>query len=361
MGGVRLSGIAMQGCSPPFGCFEGTDGDGDANVYRACVDDLAGQATQITDFDDGGVTSEGIHNPVLSPDRRWILFELANPSTGFFEIWVVSSAPGSPGTQLLSDASNYYIHPFWHPDSDTFVCVKGAAGALSGGSILKTSVSDIGTIATLKTAAGGFSPYRPQFNFDGSRVAYNWDQDVGGTGHLRVMDDDGTNDAALDTAVQYRFQGAQFGWANGINVIAYDDGVPGSNAAYVINDDGTGKVQINANGVAAGALTRVSDRAWPPNDSYVIISAATGIFGSYQDAVRAELDGSTTSVILTTNGGWLQDYFRQVLVFAGRIWFIESQTVLGSCLINGTDYRNDLTIDGAAMDDFGTGDGWFYN
>lgn len=356
-------GVAfVPDCSPPFGALHGTDFSGaDGNVYRACIGDPAGGASQYSSFDDGAITSEGVHNPVLSPDKTKILFELANPSTGFTEIWVVANTPGSNATQLLADASNYYLHPSWHPDSDQFVCVHGASGAILG-AIVSSAVSTPGTTAVLKNKSGTQSPFRPQYNFDGTRIAYLFDTNVGGTGDLMVMDDDGTNDASVDNAVKYRFQGAQFSWANASNVIAYDDGdnTVGTCKTNVINDDGTGKVQINANGDAAGLTCRVSHLAWPPDDSYVVFSANLGL-GVGHNPIRAELDGSTTTDLAFSHGAWLQDNFRQVLVADNRIWFINSQVQLGSVALDGTDYVNYLTIDGAAMADFSTGDGWYFN
>lgn len=361
MAGMRLGGTAVVvTCSPPFGAFEGTDGDGDANVYRACSSDVAGLASEITDFNDGAVTSEGIHNPVLSPDGTKILFELANPSTGFTEIWVVNRTPGSTATQLIADASNYVMHPFWHPDSDQFVYVHGASGSLLG-SIKKASVAAPGTVTTLKTKDATNSPFRPQFSPDGAQVAYLWDQNVGGTGHLRIMDADGSNDSALDTAVRYRFQGPQFAWSHDGTLIAYDDGANSPNAAYVIAPDGTGKTQINSAGDAAGVGVRVSDRAWPDDDSYVILAATAGLFTG-QAPTRCELDGSGSTYLNALHGSSNSDYFRQVLVVDGRIWFIEtSNQMVSSVAIDGSDYTVHLTIDGGAMSDMGSGDGWFYN
>ena len=354
----RLRALTPLVCGPPFGAFEGTSGDGDANVYRACVGDVAGEASKITSFNDGGLTSEGCHNPVLSPDGSKILFELSNPSTGYQEIWVVSSTPGSGATQLLADASNYYMHPWWHPDGDRFLCVHGSGGSFDG-SIISTSVSDPGTVATLKSTDGIYSPFRPQFNFDGSRIAYMWDKQIGAGGELRVMDPDGSNDSLLDTIDRYRFQGGQYSWANAANKLAYDNGAGGVNTAYVINDDGTGKTQINANGVAAGANVRVSDRAWPPGDGYVVVSSQC--LGLQLTPVRAELDGSNTTALDATHGASGTAHFRQVLVAGGRIWFIESSLLVVSIALAGGDYRVDLTIDGAAMNAFTTGDGWYYN
>lgn len=357
---IQLSGrIFLTSCSPPFGALLGTDFPGaDGNVWRACVGDTAGQASMYTDFNDGAITSEGVHNPVLSPCNTKILFELANPSTGYTEIWVVANTPNSTATQLIADASNYVMMPMWHPDCDQFTYVHGAGGSLLG-SVKKSSVSSPGITTTLKSASGTFSPFRPAFNYDGSKIAYVFDQNIGGTGQLRVMNSDGTGDTSIDSAVRYRFQGAQFSWALSMNVICYDDGVPsGTNAAYIINSDGTGQTQVNAAGDAASTMVRVSHTAWPPTEDYVIFQSFSGFGGG---PARGELDGSTSTSLNLFNGPWSQDYFRQVILYNQRIWYIKSATQLASMLLDGTDVRNDLTITGAEMDDFSNGDGWYYN
>lgn len=360
MGGVRLGGRAfVLTCSPPFGDSQGTDGN-DVNVWRACVGDTAGLATQYSDFTDGATLVADVFNPVISPDLSSILFNIRNQSTGFFEIWLVANQPGSTATQVLADASNYLLAPSWHPDSDQFTYHRGAGGALSGGAIEKSSVSNPGSVTVLKSAAGGQSPFRPQFNFDGSRIAYMFDNDIGTGGELRVMDADGSNDIQLDTGVRYLAQGPQFSWAHAMNVIAYDDGQSGTNAAYVINDDATGRVQINSAGTAAGASVRVSDRAWPVGDGYVVYGSQLGGAGTVYNPIHAELDGSTTSTLNGSHGAWAQDYFRKVLVANNRIWWIEDTNTLAGVALDGTDYTVYLTIDGAAMKSFASGSGWFY-
>ena len=101
---------------------------------------------------------------------------------------------------------------------------------MAGGTIYKDTVSSPGSPTSLKAATGGRSPFRPQFNFDGSRIAYLMDEDVGsGAGQLRVMDDDGTNDASIvATSDPVRLdQPAQLSWATGANMIAFETGAAG--------------------------------------------------------------------------------------------------------------------------------------
>ena len=100
---------------------------GDPQVYRPCSNNAAGTMTQITNFT-GFTVANQCHNPVLSPDGSKILFEITSATSGYREIWVVN-ATGGTGTQLVADGSNYVIHPFWAPDSDTFVYVRCAGGA----------------------------------------------------------------------------------------------------------------------------------------------------------------------------------------------------------------------------------------
>lgn len=356
MAGIRIGGVTViPVCSPPFALFEGSGGDSDSNVFRACNQ----AASQITDFNDAGTTCEQATQPVLSPDGTKILFEVLSPSSGYTEIWVVNNLQGSTATQLLADGSNYYMMPSWHPDSDQFLCVHGASGAFEG-SVEATSVTDPGTIDVLVTQDGTNAPYRPQYNFDGSRVAYFWDLILGPGGELWVMDSDGTNNAQLDSAVDYRFQGAQGGWANTTDVFAYDDGGGGSSHVYLINGDGSGKTQLDVNGADPGSSAKCSDRPWPPDDSYVVYSAVTAFVTGF-NPIRAELDGSDTTVLNNAHGGANNTYFRQVLVYDGRIWFIETGTTLASCALDGTGYRVDLVTDGVILDSFTVSDAWYEN
>lgn len=363
------SSILLLG--PPITAYEGSALDGDPQVFRAFQDAPPGVLSAVTNFS-GFTQADQCMNPTLSPDGTKIIFEVLSSTTGFREVWVVNNRPHSTPTQLVADASNYCLHPAWGADSDTFVYVKGASGATTGGTIYKDTVSAVGSPTALKSASGGFSPFRPQFNFDGTRVAYVFDKDLGSGGDLRVMDDDGANDASLDSAlIGYRInQPPQFSWANTQNLIAYDDGASGSNALYVIADDGTGKTQINSAGDAAGASSRISGMAWPADDSFVVCSAL--ILHTFYDVVRAELDGSDTSSLNSSHGPVNQSYYQSAVVFGDRIWFIDStdasgsQGKLSSMALDGTDYTNNFDSASGTGDQVSAfsntgGDGFYWN
>lgn len=371
MAGVRIGGVAIVvTCSPPWTAFGGAGAPStDPQVFAACSVDAAGEATVYTDFS-GFTDADQCHNPVLSPDGTKILFEVLGATSGFREVWVVDAVAGSTPTQLVADGSNYVIHPSWGADSDTFVYVHCASGLLAGGTIYKDTVSSPGSPTSLKAATGGFSPFRPQFNHDGTRVAYIWDQDVGsGSSELRCMDDDGTNDAALDnTLAGYTLNDPpQFGWANSQNLIAYTDGQVARNT-YVIDDTGAGKTQLDSAGVAAGVATYVSAFPFAPDDSFVVI---TGNLGSgYISIIRAELDGSNTTDLSTTMGATNQSYYRTAIVHGGRIWFIRATAAngaasrVGSMLPDGSDETTnfDNTLgSGTEVADFTGGDGFYFN
>lgn len=351
----------MVSCSPPLGLSRQSDDT--YNVYRACSNDADGDATQITDFADAGADADGIENPRLSPDGTKILFQRASTITGYTEIWVVDATPGSTATQLVAEAGRYLMHPSWAPDNDTFVYVRGSSGgATSGGQIEKDTVSSPGSPTTIKAASAGFSPYRPQFNFDGSRVAYLWNKDIGTPDELRCMDADGSNDATVDTGVPWISNDPQqYGWARGSNQLCYSN----NTNAYVINDDGTGKTQINANGDAAGVPLIVTADCWAPDDSHVVVTANLG--NGYYDLIRAELDGSDTSRLNLSHGAANQTWMKGAYVYASRIWFIEVASSanggkVASTLIDGTDYRVDLDVNAdTILDWIGGGDGFVWN
>jgi hypothetical protein len=373
MGGIRLGGSATPPlvCSPPFAAYQGTGTvfTGDPQVWRSCEADAPGEATQYTNFS-GFVDADQCGNPVLSPDGTKILFDVLSATTGYDEIWVVDAIPGSTPTPLVQDASNYVMHPAWGADSDTFVYVHGAGGGTNGGTIYKDTVSSPGSPVALKVATGGFSPYRPQFNFDGSRIAYIWDKDLGAGGDLRCMDEDGTNDASLDNTIGGYFfnQPTQFSWANTQNVIAYVDISSSPFKAYVIDDAGAGKTQLNASGDAAGAPVVISRYAWPSDDSFVLITANLGL--GFYSMIRTEVDGSGSTALNGSHGAVVQGYYSAGLVSGGRIWFIDStdasagQGKVSSLALDGTDYVNNLNTSAGAGDQvypFTGGDGWYYN
>lgn len=366
MAGIRIggSGVALV-LSPPFTAYGGAATSGDPQVWRWRSSDLPGEATAYTDFS-GFADSDQNFNPVLSPDGTKILFEVLSPATNFREVWVVDNVPGSTPTQLVADASNYVIHPFWGPDSDTFVYCHFTGGALVSGAILKDTVSSPGSPTTLKSAVANFAPFRPMFNFDGTRVAYIYVEDGGAAvKDLRCMDDDGTNDQSLDNTITAFLSNdpPQLCWARTQNLIAYSDGSNVARNTYVIEDDGTNKTQIDANGDAAGANTNVSGLSWAPADEFVVI---TGNIGSgYITMFRAEVDGSDTTA-LGTSGADNNNFVRGGLVYGNRIWFIKatSPATIGSMALDGSDNQVNFNASlgsGDAVSDLGSGDGWYFN
>lgn len=361
MSGIRLSSAAPRSCSPPLGLQRTSDSS--FNVYRACVGNAAGNATQISNFADGATVIDGVHNARLSPDGRKILFQVLAASGGNEEIWVVSSTPGSTATQLLADVSDSFYHASWASDSDTFVYVQGTGSGLpTGGAIKKDQVSAIGSPTTLKTAAAGFSVYRPQFNYDDSLVAY-WYQQTVGSDALRCMNADGTGDAAVDTGVgNYDNNNPQqFGWARTQNLIAYDAGAN----AYIIASDGTGRVQINANGPAAGVPMNVTADCWAAGDAFVVTTGTSGFL--FLGLYRCETDGSNTTLLNASHGSSNQTWMRGAYVYDNRIWFIETASDVGggkvsSVAMDGSDYVNNLNVlDDTVLEIVSGGDGFVWN
>lgn len=366
MRGLRVSarGSIREIDGPPFGAQRLSDSS--FNVYRVDANTTPGNAAQISNFSDGATVIENTHNARLSPDGTKILFQVLSASTGNEEIWLVSSTPGSTATQLVASGTDSCYHASWAPDSDTFVyCQAAGSGLPTGGAIYKDTVSSPGSPTTVRSASAGFSPYRPQFNYDGSKIAYWWQQNLGSSDELRCMNADGSGDASVDTGVgNYDNNNPQtFGWARAANKLCYDAGAN----AYVINSDGTGRTQINANGDAAAVALNITSDCWAMDDSFVVVTANLG--NGYIDLVRAELDGSDTNSLNASHGAANQTWMRGAYVFNSRVWFIEEASgtsggKISSTLQDGTDYRVHLNVnDGSVLEDIGAsgGDGFVWN
>lgn len=359
MAGVRVGGIGVASvCSP---IFPNTDlGVTDScQIYRACTNNAAGTATQITDFTDGRVNPEDLKNPMLSPDGTKILFETLS-SGNDWEIWVVDNVPGSTATQLVAVNDEHYYHPSWAPDSNTFVYVKGTEPRVGGAfTIFKDTVSAIGTPDTLVTQGSTVSGYlaRPRFNFDGTRIAY-MRNNGSGTKDLRCMDDDGTNNGQVKTISDYDFNDPpSFGWANTQNMIAWQNG---GSEVWIGDDTGGSQVQINTAGAAAGIPGSISNYCWPSDDSFVVFAAQTGTIAGSLCVIRAELDGSNTTELSNTNGPPNLTYLKTPIIWQGKIWFFEfgggtiSANYLSYMELDGTGYQNFLDVSAAsALEPFG--------
>jgi Tol biopolymer transport system component len=236
MAGIRIGGVTIiTVCSPPWAGFGGAGTSGDPQVYVACTSDAAGEATAYTDFA-GFADADECYNPVIYPDGTQVLFEVLSATTGFREIWVTDTTAGATPTQLVTDGSEYCFHPGWGPDSDTFVYVLGSGGALSAGSVYKDTVSAPGSPTLLKANSGSQGSFRPQFNFDGTRVAYLYA--ATGDPQLRCMDDDGTNESVIYTGT---LLGANCAWSWDDTTIGFFDSVGDDRNYMVIQSDGTGQ------------------------------------------------------------------------------------------------------------------------
>lgn len=370
MGGIRIGGSAViRVCSPPMTAFRGSgNAGGESAIWRACTDDAPGTMTEVafTDFADVDQNS----NPRLSPNGRKIAFQALDAATNYYQIWVVNSAPGSTPVLLAATANQYLEHPAWL-DNNTVIFVAHTGGLFTGGGIYSVPAAG-GTPTLLLAAAGGYTPKRPQANFDGSRIAYIWDQDAGTDCDLRVMDADGSNDASLDTTISgyLNSEPPQFSWALASDQLVYSNGViVGTRNVYVIQGDGTGKTQLNANGDAAGVSCDVSHLAWAPADAFVVVSGNRGI-GNGLEPIRCEVDGSTSvGLAASATGPANRSYFRTVLVYASRIWWIRTTQSDGfgrvdSCALDGSDERTDFNSTlgtGDQVVPFGGGDGWYFN
>lgn len=369
MAGIRIGGVAIiTVCSPPWTAFGGAATGGDPQVYVACASNAAGEATAYTDFS-GFADADQCFNPVISPDGTKVLFEVLSSSTGFREIWVTDTVAGSTPTQLVANASQYCFHPAWFPDSDTFVYVLGSGGAIDAGSIYKDTVTSPGSPTLLRAPSGGAGCFRPQVNFDGTRVAYLYT--AAADPQLRCMDDDGSNDGLVDDTLSTydSNEPPQFSWANTQNLIAFEDGQTAA-LVYVIDDTGGGKTQVNANGDAAGAACYLTGygHAWPANDAFVLITVNLG--SGYYAPCRCELDGSTSTVLGTTGAVTTPTYMRGALIYESRIWFISDSDALGGkgeisymSLAGGTET---IVFDTSAGSGdqvlaFTGGDGWYFN
>ena len=365
MSGIRLGGRAfVQIASPPFSAFEGASGDGDVNVYRALRTDAAGDATAYTSYNDGGTTIEGIHDPVLSPNRSKIAFIGVQAATNLGALYVVNATPGSTPTLLEDDASTWINHPMWSPDSSTIIFTRGnAAGNIYGGTVETIPVTG-GTPTVLYTPPAGYRAYRPAFNFDGTRIAFMRTQDAGADDGLWTANDDGTGTAEIVafTSAGYRLDGPQYGWSPYADRLVYEDGAAAPEVR-IINGDGTGSTKINL-GAPDGAGNRVGNFPWIAADAVVIASAQGDAFWRLY---RCEDDGIANATALSfTNGSANQAWMKQPIVMGGRIWFIEvasgaSGGMISSMALDGTGYVEELDVnDATLLADFSGGNGFYY-
>lgn len=351
--------------SPPYAVL--STGDGEYNIWL--VSD--GVPTKITPYaEDGNVDSLEMVYPVLSPDKTRIAYRGKRLSDSAETLYGVNWNGGTPSAKVVLTVSGHrMMHPMWHPDSDQIVYGQGTAFAF-GGSIELTDWSGAGP-TTLYTPASGFRAYRPQFNYDGTLIAFWLDKDssVDASEGLYVMDADGSNVTQIKAINgPYRFDGAQFAWARTQNVICFDNNT--DDKVYVINADGTGETLVGVGEIDTNAqISRVSKYAWAADDSLIYIASrwfdgSSLVWRPYS----LQPDGSGVTRLNDTHGPFNQQYATNLFFspWDDRIYFEEVYGTAGagkyaSIAADGSDYRVEhLLSDEPELNQFSSGTGFEY-
>lgn len=333
--------------SPPYSVLTdfSAGGDGEYNIWL--VDD--GTPTQITPFaTDGNVDSKEMYFPVLSKTKKRIVFRGLRLSDSAEQMLGINWNGGTPNALVVTTVSgSRLMHPMWHPDSNQIVYVRGEDFAFSG----QIELTDFaGTSPTvLYTPPTGYGALRPSYNYDGSKIAFWLDKDIGvdASEGLYVMDDDGSNVTQVKSLQgAYQFDGQQYCWANTDNVLAYHTGAAAS--VYVINSDGTGDTKISVGEITTNSQScRISKYAWATDDSLVYISSlwfdgSANVWRPYSCVP----DGTGVTRLNDSHGPFNQANATNVFYWPvdDRLYFIEVYGTSGdgkfsSMAADGSDYR----------------------
>jgi hypothetical protein len=366
MGGVRIGGAAALPAPPPGIPY---------TVFS--VSDFLYLAQNLVEVSDKTVDSfdEG-NNALLSPNNQWIVLN-ANfpPAAPNFEgeifVEASSAVAGSPAPFVVSGPDvngGWALHPSWHPDSDHILYVRGNASGSFQGDIIEIQRSNPGVETTIysnpdSSGATGWGVFRPQYNRDGTKVAWLRHKNAApadGLNGLYVADADGTGLTQIDdmgggAASGYLFEGSQFQWGpnDEIVYIRYMDNTATGAQIYLIQADGTGMTQLSTDADTSTQRCRVSNRCFSPADDFILASAQTSkSFGGSWDLWRLELDGSGgTWLDLGIHGIDGSSNFQCVYVHDGRVYMIESDSGgrMISCLPDGTDIVTNVDL-GTNMD-----------
>jgi len=309
------------------------------NIWRI----FEGNPTNITQLI-SPEADDSISNPVISPDGTMVAYCQNNgPSFGEATMYVISALGGTP-VQLDAVTGSEVLHPYWRPDSGKIVYTIGdAAGHFHGDGIWEINPDGTGKNQLLASAGGGDGFVRPQYNRDGSLIAFmRADFDPTQTSpELWVMNADGTGDALVVAMGVLNQECSQFAFANTSDRIAYETG--GTGDVFTIDPDGTDQVEIS-DGSEQWFVTKYS---WAPDDSYLI-------GGRFRQPARFDLAGGVTDLgveISTSDIGRRGHY-----LWEGRIYFLhDSEDSFCSILPDGTDFRKDHVLaDTGASDWSGT-------
>lgn len=355
MGGIRLGGSAVAPCQGlPYSVSLFDDG---FFVYKCAAQILSGAEPEFED----------ISNPLLSPDGTKIAYDCNFPGpNGEGQI---RSQPVAGGAYTVVSADDpggsYFLHPNWHPDNDTLVYVHADPTTGFFGDLVTAKVSNpkVETVVYASPDTTKYGPLRPQFNRDGSKTAFFLDGSttaIAATTGLYVMDADGSNVLQLDSWAtssprsSYAYDGSQLAWGPD-DTIYYGrysfTGGPNPQQIYKIQPDGTGQTLLTTDGETSVQNCRITNRAFKPDDSALIISSAWPTrLATGWTVYELALDGSGGVRLNDTNGPDNIEYFRPVYVHPQdqRIWFIENGVstdgIIASMALDGSDYRIEQNI-----------------
>lgn len=373
MSGIRLSGRAALAPPPgfPFTAYSLADF---AYVAQGLV--------EVTDKTSSAADEP--NNVRLSPDRQWLVWQDNFPGpNGEGRIRAIAAdAVASPSwLELSADdaAGGWHLHPSWHPDSDQVVFVWGRQGFQGDIQVVsRTDPQNPTTIYTNPDPSGstGWGVYRPQFNRDGTKVAWIRDKNAAptdGNDGLWVADADGSNLTQLDdfggTLAGYLFDGDQFVWGPGdvIYFVRYEGNSATQQQLYKINADGSGLTQLSTDGATSLHECRINARSLAPDDSYLVGTCKTSVgFANSFDVYRWALDGSGGTLLgtLAADGrslGSTQNFRNCYVHDDGRVHYVygQSQGQLASFVpADGSDWQLGVDL-GVNMDgdQFYTGTG----
>ena len=160
-------------------------GDSDTSL-RVMVHDASADAPVVKHFQDGGPQIQGFTGLSWSPDGNRLVFSANNNaaqpdySPGLF----IVDADGSNRTQLTTDANDRF--PDWSPDGTTIVFERTAPGENSE----LWTVGSGGGSATRLTSTE-FDERHPDWSPDGNRIAFTyltnaWVMNADGTGRVQI-------------------------------------------------------------------------------------------------------------------------------------------------------------------------------
>lgn len=325
-----------------------------------------------------------VDNPILSPDRQWIVYErrdASSPVTDLNNLMLLAaddqSAPVSiavspstgPGTgsKVLNplgfspDSTQVYYQVTDNDTDDDLDIRRVDIDGTNDTLILATTFPDI--------SAGGM----PRISHDGTKLAYAIDADAGsGSRGIYVCNSDGTGNTKIYTGT------ASFGTSFPLDFYAWspDDewlvfvdqsGSPITRKTSIIHPDGTGQIDVFTDTVSGGNIFQMvpgfcQHTPFTPNSSQLLVTYSNFLNTPAPTIGLLDTDGSETFTEIThvgaLSGGLTLDYD------GVRAYWCEDNNRVVSSLLDSTDYRieDDMT-DGSTTpphDDFEF-DGFYEN